>query len=190
MQLKKIIYLPIILALVVEHFFIYQFFVHQDGKIEPTTLAKPQELLSFVATFEKGEKINFIPCDTLRFEGITSAYMAPEYLYGPTFINESLAVLRGLKKTEVSFLVFSPHTVLDADIVFCVESGSEKLIYASKKITQNLEKGKWNKVEVSLDIDPTILQDKQPLKLGVYLFNGNKQKLFLDNYSVKLLGNL
>ena len=185
---------PVILGILVLIFLWYKFETLEKEE-EPVavveqTVEKPKDYVqrfSFLENFEGASKIAFTPNNEHQYEGKFSAFMAEENLYGPTYVYDSLALIKTLDEVEVSFFIFTEEEIKDLKLIVAVGTVKENYIYHAPPVPEIKELGMWVKRTMFFPIDKKLLATKEgPMQIGVYLMNEGKNEFCIDHLEVKM----
>ena len=160
------------------------------GVVESDVEVKALEIETLVthfSSFDTLEKINFVADEKVKFAGKSSALIAKDNLYGPTFSYDSISVIKKTKKVVVSFMVFSTMPVKDATVVISFSNEKENVIYKNARISENFKINDWNKVLIEFEIDNSILANESKIEFKAYVYNPKNEEVYIDDFKVQLL---
>jgi len=180
---------PIVLLLVLLVFLWIKFETVKKDESEQIT-AEPVkemvELIHYVDSFELTSKIPCTPSKEVKFNGESSAFMAKDNLYGPTYIFDSLPILKESDEAEVSFMIFTKKPIANLKLNFSVGDKAENLIFASLPIDEVREVATWVERKMTFPIDKKLFVNRSQLELRTYVMNEVGAEFYIDNLTVKI----
>jgi hypothetical protein len=145
-------------------------------------------LLSNFFSFDAPEKINFVADEKIKFEGKSSAKIATDNMYGPTFVCDLTGILKKTKKVLVSFMSYSAAPVKESSVVISFSNDKGNVIYKNAALSEQFKINEWNKSFAQFEIDDALLAPENKIEFKAYVLNSKNEELYIDNFKVELLG--
>ena len=180
---------PILLLLVLLVFLWFKFETVQKEDSAQNAVVPEKEmvvLVHFVDSFELASKLPCTPSKEVKFEGESSAFMAKDNFYGPTYILDSLPVLKESDEAEVSFMIFTKKPIVNLKLNFSVGDKTENLIFASLPLDEVREVASWVERKMIFPIDKKLFVNRSQLELRTYVMNEVGAEFYIDNLTVKI----
>ncbi len=171
--------------------------IADNGKISVCRLTEnnPQSLFDFmrldkkkpvykkIVTFENLPDSlwqNFNPTEDRAYSGKFSGHLTPDVIFGLTYKENNLSVLRNDSHSLFFSSYFITDTIVNCEIVVAISSGEEIIYYKALNLKNLVSKrGVWEQVSLLIQL-PQI--QNNDFEFALYIWNTGQSELYYDDF--------